>query len=153
MGKVAVAMTTDQSTEGLRPRRCCNPSCDRMFALCRSCDRGQRYCSVACSKRMRQQQLTAAGRRYQASEAGKLNHCQRQHAYRQRQRRPPVTHQGLVSIATPQPSRSASLARCAVCGHKTRWINPFYWLPRRGRKSPQVRRSAKRQISKFLHDR
>ena len=142
MVRAAGAMTTDRSTDGLRPRRCCDPSCNAMFAVCRSCDRGQRYCSDACRKRMRQQQLRSAGGRYQSSEAGRLNHCQRQQAYRQRQCRPRVTHQGPVSITAPQPS--ASLSRCAVCGREDRWINPFYWVPRRRRSSRRGPQPAKR---------
>lgn len=138
------ALKTDQSVEGLRLRRCFDPTCNTLFTICASCDRGQRYCSEACRKRMRQQQLLSAGRRYQASEAGIRNHCQRQQAYRQRQCPAPVTHQGPVSITIPQPSaQPVSLSRCAVCGHENRWINPFYWLPRRN--SRKNRRPAERQ--------
>jgi hypothetical protein len=32
--------------DGLRLRRCCDPSCNAVFAICRSCDHGQRYCSA-----------------------------------------------------------------------------------------------------------
>jgi hypothetical protein len=42
----------------------------------------QRYCSDGCRKRMRQQQMRASGRRYQASALGKQNHSKRQQSYR-----------------------------------------------------------------------
>ena len=73
-----VAGTQTSPIDGLRPRRCLNPDCSAMFALCRSCDRGQRYCSDPCRKRMLRRQLLAAGHRYQASEAGKEAHRHRQ---------------------------------------------------------------------------
>ena len=150
--RVAGAMTTDQSSEGLRPRRCCDPTCNAMFAVCRSCDRGQRYCSDACKKRMRRRQLAAAGRRYQATAAGKQAHCCRQRAYRQRRSLACVTHQGPVSITTPRPSAGGCLTQCAVCGQPSRWINPFYWLPVRRRGPRRGHRSARVQISTFSRD-
>ena len=55
-------MPTDQPTEGLRVRRCFDPTCNTLFTICASCDRGQRYCSDVCRKRMRQQQMRASGR-------------------------------------------------------------------------------------------
>jgi hypothetical protein len=115
--------------DDLRPRRCLNPECNAMFALCRSCDRGQRYCSGPCRRRMRRHQLLAAGRRYQASEAGKKAHRHRQCTYRRRQSGPSVTHQGRVSITVSPPTAGACLSRCAVCGQTCAWMNPFYWLP------------------------
>ena len=150
--RVAGAMTTDRSPEGLRPRRCCNPTCNAMFAVCRSCDRGQRYCSGACRKRMRRRQLASAGRRYQAT-AGRQAHCRRQRAYREHQSQARVTHQGLVSITTPRPSAGGCLTQCAVCGQPNRWIKPFYWLPFRRRHPRRGRRRASVQISTFSRDR
>ena len=140
----AEAMKTDRGAEGLRVRRCFDPTCNTLFTVCRSCDRGQRYCSEACRKRMRQQQLRAAGRRYQASEVGRQNHCQRQQAHRQRQCQPRVTHQGPASITTPHQTQPISLSRCTVCGHENRWSNPFDGLPRSRRISRKSRRSARR---------
>ena len=137
-------MTADRSIEGLRLRRCFDPTCNTVFTICASCDRGQRYCSDNCRKRMRRQQLLAAGRRYQGSESGRQNHGQRQQACRQRQCQPRVTHQGPRSITTSHPTPAASLSRCAVCGHENRWSNPFGGLSRRTRVSQKSRRSARR---------
>ena len=137
-------MAADQPTEGLRVRRCFDSTCNTLFTICASCDRGQRYCSDGCRKRMRQQQMRASGRRYQASAVGKQNHSQRQHSYRQRRRQPRVTHQGPVSITTPRQTQSISRSQCLVCGRENRWTNPFDGLPRRRRYSRKSRRSAKR---------
>lgn len=35
------------------PRQCCEPICSAMFAVCATCDRGQRYCSELCRSRRR----------------------------------------------------------------------------------------------------
>ena len=138
--------------DGLRLRRCCDPSCNAVFAICRSCDHGQRYCSAACRKRRREQQLRAAGRRYEATEAGKLTHRCRQRAYRRRIGRAHVTHQGVSSVKLPPPSTS-NLSQCAICGRESGWNDPFevvprpYAVPRRSR----VRRDDR--LYTFLHDR
>ena len=139
--------------EGLRPRRCLNQQCNATFALCRSCDRGQRYCSDHCRKRMRRQQLQSAGRRYQASEDGRKAHRHRQCVYRRRKSGTSVTHQGSASITISPPTPGGSLTRCAICGQASVWVNPFYWLPDRRRRHRRGRPSAKVQNSTFLHDR
>ena len=146
-GEMPGAVNTDRCAEGLRVRRCFDPTCNTLFPLCASCDRGQRYCRDPCRKRMRQRQLQSAGRRYQSSGAGKQNHCQRQQRYRQRHSLNRVTHQGPVSITTPQPPQPGSLSRCAVCGRENRWISPFYWIPRRKRRIRQRARVGDRSNS------
>ena len=138
--------TTHSHLEGLRPRHCCEPTCRAVFSVCASCDRGRRYCSEACRRRRRRAQTKAAGRRYQASAAGRQAHCCRQQTYRERQSRPPVTHQALApAITTTNPSRSP-LAKCAICGLSNPWSNPFHrMVPRRRHRT----RSAKVQTSTF----
>ena len=144
MGRVTSAMTADRPTQGLRVRRCLDPTCSRLFTICASCDRGQRYCSDSCRKRIRQQQLRASGRRYQTSAAGRQHHSQRQQSYRRRQCQPRVTHQGPAAITTPHQTQPASRSRCAICGHENRWSDPFDGLPRRRRNARKRLRSAKR---------
>jgi len=84
--------------------------CDRcgiLVRICTDCDRGNRYCSQACSKASRAETIRRASRRYQRSSLGRRNHRRRQARYRARRRRsataakfsrrsPPrlVTHQG-----------------------------------------------------------
>jgi len=147
------AVNAERPADGLRLRRCLDPTCNTLFTLCAKCDRGQRYCSEACRRRMRQAQLRAAGRRYQASEVGKQNHRRRQHAYRQRASQRGVTHQGPTSITVPRALRPVYLTRCAMCGRQNHWMNPFYEIPRRRRGSRRRWRSAQVQISTFSRDR
>jgi hypothetical protein len=142
--------TVREHVEGLRPRRCCEPNCGAMFAVCASCDRGQRYCSEPCRSTQRRRQVRAAGRRYQASEAGKRAHCRRQQAYREHHDEAPVTHQAMASITAPTTPNRHSLTQCTICGRLNRWTNPYYRIaPRRRR----PRRSAKVHISTFSRDR
>src|ERR1700680_4867795 len=75
--RVSEATKTDRGGEVLRLRRCSDPTCNTLFTICASCDRGQRYCSKVCRKRTRQEQLRAAGRRYQVTAGGKTKHCER----------------------------------------------------------------------------
>lgn len=137
----------------LRIRRCFNTECNSMFGICPCCDRGQRYCSDVCRQRVRRAQVAAAGRRYQASEAGKAKHRQRQSEYRERLAAPSVTHQPIVSVTTPKPSGIASLTQCLVCGRINLWHHPFEKPPHRifRRWFPRGRPSV--QISTFSDDR
>jgi hypothetical protein len=151
--RVSKSAATDPCENVLRLRRCCDPTCSIVFAICASCDRGQRYCSESCRKRMRRQQLLAAGRRYQATEPGRQAHSHRQRAYRQRQVQEPVTHQGPMLSTTTAAPQGGSLSQCAVCGHSSRWIDPFSPLPPPIRRRRLTRRSRHVQISTFFRDR
>ena len=66
--------------------------CRLQVIICRRCDRGQIYCSDACSKAARCEALRASSRRYQQSSKGRFKHAERAHRYRQRKNK--VTHQG-----------------------------------------------------------
>ena len=68
--------------EKLRPVRC--KRCNRLFHLCRSCDRGQSYCSDACREGSRQERVERARRKYARSEKGKQNNRDRQRRFRKR---------------------------------------------------------------------
>jgi hypothetical protein len=122
---------TESIIEGLRVRRCGDPACNAMFAVCARCDRGQRYCSPTCRRRMRQQQLRAAGQRYQRSDQGRQAHRRRQRAFRQRRSIEGVTHQAPVSITTAAANPTTRITQCTICGLQSRWINPFYSAPGR----------------------
>jgi hypothetical protein len=86
--------------------RCRGPNCCATFFICRHCYRGQCYCGAACRARSRLRQRRAANARYQRSEAGRLDHNDRQSLYRDRQRAGRVT-----DLSSAQP-HSASL-----CNH------------------------------------
>ena len=133
-----------------RLRFCRGDGCRSPFWICRSCDRGHRYCSVLCRQRNRRRQLREANRRYQRSPEGKLDHRDRQRAYRQRQRRAGVTDQGRrqtspsaslsrvegVPRSSPQVGEATNpfprrrlpfvaVPRCAICGRSGSHIEPF----------------------------
>ena len=83
--------------------------CRAQVLVCRRCDRGQIYCASACAQEARQRSRQAAGKRYQATYRGRLNHAARAGRYRARQKI--VTHQG----SPPQPRNDVvSLAALAL---------------------------------------
>jgi hypothetical protein len=114
--------------------------CRAIFFICRSCDRGQRYCSDHCRQKARRRQHREANRRHQQSPEGKLDHRDRQRAYRERQQGG-VTDQSsrpiLVSVTIPTPrpesidaesaieSSACSLITCIICGRSGYWIQSF----------------------------
>jgi hypothetical protein len=110
--------------------------CGGLFAVCRSCDRGQQYCSRAHAREGRRRSLAEAGRRYQRTPSGKRNNRLRQARYRarralgepliSRQYEKKVTHQGSLSEAdrarvetceTPALCHryDPGVLRCAMC--------------------------------------
>ena len=135
----------------LRQRFCLAEGCQAAFFICTHCDRGHRYCSTQCREQSRRQQRRSANRRHQVSPEGRLDHRDRQRAYRcrLRQAQPRVTDQGSVSIVSPasfdcgradaveHPPGSQSWherqpalwLRCRVCGRAGRFIDPFPRIP------------------------
>lgn len=132
---------------------CRAPDCGILFFVCPSCERGQAYCSDECRKRARRLQLREANRRHQQSEEGRLDHRDRQRAYRLRLASLRVTDHGYAPptacAVMPQPA-SVALKRgalrfssalgqhaqsftgsaskgavCRFCGRRGRFINPF----------------------------
>lgn len=118
-----------------RERRCHARDCGALFYICRSCFRGQRYCSEACRQLTRRDQRRAANRRHQQSPEGRLDHRDRQRAYRLARLLVRVTDQGSGpprwsgSIAAREPIRTtrphAAPVCCVVCGRKGLFIETF----------------------------
>ncbi len=135
-----------------RLRSCRAAGCGALFWICRHCGRGHRYCSVRCRQQARRQQCREANRRHQQSPGGRLDHRDRQRAYRRRPER--VTDQGrredriFVSMAAvaslqfslpgkegePRKERHVPShgerprrfrVRCVVCGRSGHWIHLF----------------------------
>ena len=88
-------------------RFCREPACGEAFWICRSCDRGQRYCSDRCRLKARRRQRREANLRHQKSPEGRLDHRDRQRAYRLRRARACVTDQSRngvpPSVSIPGP--------------------------------------------------
>lgn len=58
--------------------------CHRQRIICRSCDRGNRYCSEECAETARRESLKRARLRFQKSSEGRALHCAAQKRHRQR---------------------------------------------------------------------
>lgn len=72
--------------------------CHAQSVICSHCDRGQIYCSKACSTTARVRSCREAEKRYQTSPGGKIKHALRQKRYRMRQKEK-VTDHGSTSPA------------------------------------------------------
>lgn len=141
------------SDRPFRQRFCQAEHCRVLFLICSHCDRGQRYCSPDCRLRSRVAQLRAARRRHQQSPEGRLDHRDRQRAYRRRKvassQLPPTIrvtdHASKASlnsatIATANDSEPLRPIRrrvlqalsdfgwliCHFCGRLGRFLNPFH---------------------------
>jgi hypothetical protein len=139
----------------LRQRVCQGSECHAVFWICTHCDRGHRYCSLACRAAARLQQRRSANCRHQRSPEGRLDHRDRQRAHRRRQTQLSVTDQGSLSIFSPAPFRCGTsestgigepgraggqrqpqnpvrqLWCCIVCRRSGRFVDPFPRIPRR----------------------
>ncbi len=69
--------------ESLRLFQCAR--CLKQVKICTRCDRGNIYCSRACSIAARKSSCRAATKRYQRTPRGKQNHANCQQRYREKQ--------------------------------------------------------------------
>ena len=120
--------------EPLRRRFCRGAGCGVVFWICRHCDRGHQYCGERCRRKARRQQRRAANRRHQQSREGRLDHRDRQRAYRERRglRRvtdhtSPATYDsgsiGVAELSGPKTDRKASAGRLDMPTAQN--LNPF----------------------------
>jgi hypothetical protein len=89
--------------------------CHCQVAICSYCDRGQWYCSEACSQQARRARSRAAGRRYQATPKGRRNHAARQERHRKRLRATPLSTEEVTHRGTPTPEAEIRL-RSTIAG-------------------------------------
>ena len=69
------------------------PNCQETFYICKSCFRGEKFCSSGCKAKARKKSIRLAGSTYQSSPIGRKHHCLRQKRYRKNQRlKKNVTH-------------------------------------------------------------
>jgi hypothetical protein len=121
-----------EEAEGTAARLFLCQGCRVQVLICSHCDRGHMYCANGCAGKARRRSQRDAGRRYQTSRCGRINHAAR--ARRHRARKNNVTHQGSVPdrlddlvpedqavAATPQISAD-SISRprwhCHYCGRR-----------------------------------
>lgn len=123
--------------------------CRAQVVICKTCDRGQRFCTRECARSTRRERVLEAGRRYQDSRRGRTAHALRQARYRDRRQK--VTHQcspaplandvlqsssNDVTIAVENVAESAATSRAFQCAHCGRSLSPFVrhdFVRRRGR--------------------
>jgi hypothetical protein len=128
---------------------CRLPECRASFHICRSCYRGQCYCSPSCRAIARCRQLKAANLRYTRTPGVNIDQSNRQRAWRERQKarvsccpKDSVMYQGsmlllVVSVSVCQGflNRCAAVLgkktmvhrpRCVICGRVGRLVNPFF---------------------------
>jgi len=126
-------------------RVCRLRECGRIFCICRSCYRGQCYCSFHCRHTARRRQLKAANLRYRRTTEARLDQRDRQRAWRQRHKQS-VMDQGsiapqsaAVSVCHDSPCCPSTAVseektmvahvygrpRCVICGRIGRFVNPF----------------------------
>ena len=127
--------------------------CQQLFALCEAHWRGHLYCSTSCRAKGARRRKREARARHERSEEARLDHRDRQRAYRERQRSTRVTDHGSEKLASPMKSAlqverqldlfeqedathgdakkevrlvDEKLRRCVVCGRtSTRLRRPF----------------------------
>lgn len=58
--------------------------CFKQITICSYCDRGNIYCTKACSMLHRKSSMKVAGQRYQNTRNGRHHHAQRQSLYKKR---------------------------------------------------------------------
>ena len=98
----------------LRQLSCRWPGCGLVFYICSSCYRGHRYCGDRCRKKARREQRRRANQRHQQSREGRLDHRDRQRAYRERCRLRRVTDHTSAgngrSVKIVEPSRETGMS-------------------------------------------
>lgn len=134
------------------------PVCGRVESVCRSCDRGQEYCSAECRRQGRRRCNRAASKRYQATPDGAKKHSDRQRRYRARlkAKKASVTHQPLTtdrehstcgnprseSVESAAPTRYS----CSECGMVNNgWFVAWKWASRQNPRWMEWRRAQGRQ--------
>lgn len=118
--------------------------CGRQVCICTECDRGNIYCSGACSQTRRRESVRKAGKHYQSTLSGAANHARRQRAYTAR-RRAEMTHHGssaAVGVAEPLPGEEmrASEGEPASAQEQELPHDAFFRLPDGALDAPSVNR-------------
>ena len=111
---------------------CRGPGCGALFYVCRPCYRGQRYCRDVCRKAARREQERRSNERHQRTEWGRLDHRDRQRAYRERKTLVAfVTDQGsgeaaaVPTLGADAREASGAAVICIVCDRAGAFVDPW----------------------------
>ncbi len=138
---------------------CSCPCCGSVFAICRPCYRGHRFCGRRCARLARVATLRKARQRYRRSPAGREAHRLAERERRQLRRFDSVGDQGSAVAATsgtvrdPEPARVVAVLaepeaarvtlapsrprlHCILCWRPARLLRTSAW-PRRDSCSPR----------------
>ena len=111
----------------LRQRFCKASDCRTLFFICSHCDRGQRYCSSVCRRISRLEQQRTARRRFQHSSEGRLDHRDRQRAYRLRKA---AIARALLNESVTEhgsPTGGTSVTIWSACSWLPEPVRPPWW--------------------------
>lgn len=103
-GEIVSIRDTEKLRDSNRMTTCASVACQRLFAVCRRCDGGRRYCGPECAKQARLMRQREASRVYQSTERGRLAHAARQARYRARS-------QGVTHRSPSEAAITGNLAR------------------------------------------
>ena len=76
-------------------------NCGREVWICKSCDRGHRYCPGDCALEARRRSCRRAGQEHRSKEAGRLGNARRQREWYQRKRPSEKSGQNLTHHSSP----------------------------------------------------
>lgn len=122
--------------------------CHEQAVVCSKCDRGQIYCSRACSRLARTNALKCARSRYQSTFKGKRNHAACQARYRKNlrikvmdQSSPLATHHDSIGVLENNPKKAEkeqikTPLTCCFCGKPVSNWHRHDFLRRRTPKKP-----------------
>lgn len=126
--------------------------CGTKFSICRSCFRGQSYCSSSCRKGARHRIVREAGRKYSKTSIGRESHKKRQRKYRAKSKvEKSETHLSsetyALTVKNPESDRIVTTApegvfTCVKCGAICDLIEGGFrayqmaWSRRRSDKAP-----------------
>lgn len=91
-------------------------TCVVKFCICRRCWRGQKYCSVGCSKEGRRLSRIEAQRKYRQSRRGLLNQSQSQRRNRSKIKTEKIVSDHSTKVEVDSGKRVHELWVCACCG-------------------------------------
>jgi hypothetical protein len=97
--------------------------CQRPVRICRSCDRGQRYCSRECSREASLRSHRVANKRYYDKPEGRQGNARRQHDYYDARHKKNLTDRG-----SPPPSPPPRIAKAAFEKASVPWRAPAWLL-------------------------